>query len=96
MKTAICAFCAQTGMLCKDCQNKLNNGEISQAEVEIAKIAIEFEKANPNSSKVSLLKTIERPEQIIIIVSPGDTRFLIGGTLDFDQRSLFRLPLAIF
>ena len=86
MKTAICAFCAQTGMLCKDCQSKLANKEITQNDVEIAKIAVQFEKQFPNASKVNIIKTIERPNQIIILISPGNLRFLVGGNLDFDKR----------
>jgi len=86
MKTAICSFCAQTGMLCKDCQTKLAEGEITDTDIKIAKTAVEFEKIYPNASKVSILKTIERPDFILIIVSPGTMRFLVGGTQDFDKR----------
>lgn len=86
MKTAICAFCAQTGMLCNDCQTKLNNKEISQNDIEIAKVAVAFEKQYPSASKVNILKTIERPNQLIILISPGNLRFLTGGSLDFDKR----------
>ena len=86
MKTAICTFCAQTGMLCKDCQTKLNNGEVSPSEIEISKIAAEFEKAHPHSSKVNIIKTIERPNFVLLLVAPGDARFLTGGTLDFDKQ----------
>lgn len=86
MKTAICAFCAQTGMLCKDCQTKLANNEINQNDIEIAKVAVDFEKQYPSASKVNILKTIERPNQLIILLAPGNLRFLVGGTLDFDKR----------
>lgn len=86
MKTAICAFCAQTGMLCKDCQTKLNNGEISDTDITIAKIAVEFEKKYPNASKVSILQTIERPKFVLLIVTPGSIRFLTGGSADFDKQ----------
>ena len=86
MKTAICTFCAQTGMLCKDCQTKLNNGEVSDNEITIAKVAAEFEKQFPNASKVTITKTIEKPEFILLLVKSGDLRLLTGGTADFDKR----------
>ncbi|MHA1154652.1 MAG: hypothetical protein ACTSQK_00970 [Candidatus Heimdallarchaeota archaeon] len=86
MKTAICTFCAQTGMLCNDCQTKISNGEVSPSEIELSKIAAEFEKVHPHSSKVNIIKTIERPTFIILLVSPGDTRLLTGGSLDFDKQ----------
>jgi len=86
MKTAICAFCAQTGMLCKDCQTKLNSGEITETDVTIAKIAVDFEKEFPNAAKVSILKVIERPNFVLLIVTPGSIRFLTGGRADFDVR----------
>ncbi|HUT81554.1 MAG TPA: hypothetical protein VMZ29_10165 [Candidatus Bathyarchaeia archaeon] len=86
MKTAICTFCAQTGMLCKDCQTKLNSGEITNTDVKIAKTAIEFEKHFPNASKVTIIKAIERPSFILLLVTPGSMRFLTGGSADFDKR----------
>jgi transcription antitermination factor NusA-like protein len=86
MKTAICAFCAQTGMLCKDCQTKLAEGDITDTDIKIAKTAVDYEKNHPNAAKVTIVKTIERPEFILIIVSPGSKRFLVGGTQDFDIR----------
>ena len=86
MKTAICAFCAQTGMLCKDCQTKLNNGEITDTDITIAKTAIEFEKRFPNTSKVTILQAIDRPNFVLLIVTPGSIRFLTGGTADFDKQ----------
>ena len=86
MKTAICAFCAQTGMLCKDCQTKLADGDITDTDIKIAKTAVDYEKNHPNAAKVTILKTIERPEFVLMLVSPGSKRFLVGGTQDFDKR----------
>ncbi|MBN1329547.1 MAG: hypothetical protein JXA54_08750 [Candidatus Heimdallarchaeota archaeon] len=86
MKTAICTFCAQTGMLCKDCQNKLNSGEITNTDVKIAKTAVEFEKNFPNAAKANIIKSIERPNFILLLVTPGSMRFLTGGSTDFDKR----------
>ena len=86
MKTAICAFCAQTGMLCKDCEQKLATGEITQVDVEIAKIAVEFEKKYPAAEKVTILESIDLPKLLIILVSPGHLRFLVGGKFDFDKQ----------
>lgn len=86
MKTAICAFCAQTGMLCKDCQTKLNDNIITETDVKIAKVAIEFEKRFPNASKVTIVKAIERPNFILLLVTPGSLRFLTGRTADFDKQ----------
>ncbi|NHJ48480.1 MAG: hypothetical protein FK733_11910 [Asgard group archaeon] len=86
MKTAICAFCAQTGMLCKDCQTKLNSGEITDTDVKIAKAAIDFEKKFPNASKATILKTIERNKFVMLVVTPGSERFLTGGAANFDNQ----------
>ncbi|MFW9923750.1 MAG: hypothetical protein ACFFDW_10745 [Candidatus Thorarchaeota archaeon] len=97
MKTAICTFCAQTGMFCKDCQSKINKGEVTKTEVEIAKIAAQFEKLHQTASKVTILETIERPGFILLLVKPGDSKLLIGGSLDFDKRieKVLRKPVKI-
>ena len=97
MKTAICSFCAQTGMLCKDCQNKLNTGQITAIDVQIAKTAIDFEKKHPTASKVTILKALENPKFILLLVSPGSVRLLTGGPLDFDKQleRILKKPVKI-
>jgi transcription antitermination factor NusA-like protein len=91
MKLPICVFCAQTGMLCKDCKTKLASDEIDQIDVEIAKEAVKFEKNNPTASDVVILETIKRPNRILIKVNPGDKKELTGDGKSLAQRLEKRL-----
>jgi len=41
MSIPICAICAKTGVLCSACEAKLARGQISETDVEVAKIFYE-------------------------------------------------------
>jgi hypothetical protein len=76
MKLPICAFCAQTGMLCNDCQMKLDQGKITETDIEISKVAVEYEKVHPEASDLAIDKTIETDAQIVIILEPNNLSLL--------------------
>ncbi|MEA2070801.1 MAG: hypothetical protein U9O98_05865 [Asgard group archaeon] len=86
MKIPICTFCAQTGMLCSDCQKKLDSGEITPLDITISKIAVEFEKKNPEAANVTLIDIIDYPDLVVIIVESGESRFLQGKQASFAEQ----------
>jgi transcription antitermination factor NusA-like protein len=71
LKTPICFFCAKSGVLCPKCQEKLDRGEISEADIEISKWFIEHEMKNPQIKDYTIHKTVELPRMIIVMVSGG-------------------------
>ncbi|MHA1409320.1 MAG: hypothetical protein ACTSQY_03190 [Candidatus Odinarchaeia archaeon] len=74
----ICDFCAQTGMLCQSCQNKLTKGEITDSDIKIAKKLIELENHYVSLKNVTLNTVIHTPEFDILVVNKGDIPQLIG------------------
>ncbi|MEM4214527.1 MAG: hypothetical protein QXZ28_05000, partial [Candidatus Methanomethylicaceae archaeon] len=71
MRTPICFFCAKSGVLCPKCQEKLDRGEITEADIEISKWFIEHEAKNPQIKDYTIHKTVALPRMIIVMVSGG-------------------------
>ncbi|MDI9608952.1 MAG: transcription elongation factor NusA [Candidatus Verstraetearchaeota archaeon] len=78
MKTPICYFCAKSGVLCPRCQEKLDKGEITQADVEVSKWFIDHEVKNPQLKDYSILRTVKLPNMVIVMVSGGGNKALLS------------------
>ncbi|MDP3033488.1 MAG: KH domain-containing protein [Methanobacteriaceae archaeon] len=73
MDLPICDVCLQSGMLCKGCENKLKTGEISQMELDIAKILY-----NLGDCQISFKKAIDMGNVAIIITEKDQVGKVIG------------------
>lgn len=73
MKTPICFFCAKSGVLCPSCQEKLDKGEITEADVEVSKWFINYETKNPQLKDYAIHKTVKLPNMMIVMVSGGSS-----------------------
>ncbi|MBC7120917.1 MAG: transcription elongation factor NusA [Candidatus Methanosuratus sp.] len=78
MKTPICYFCAKSGVLCPRCQEKLDKGEITQADVEVSKWFIDYEAKNPQLKDYAILRTVKLPNMVIVMVSGGGNKALLS------------------
>ncbi len=78
MKTPICYFCAKSGVLCPRCQEKLDKGEITQADVEVSKWFIDHEAKNPQLKDYSILRTVKLPNMVIVMVSGSGNKALLS------------------
>lgn len=78
MKTPICYFCAKSGVLCPRCQEKLDKGEITQADVEVSKWFIDHEAKNTQLKDYSILRTVKLPNMVIVMVSGGGNKTLLS------------------
>jgi transcription antitermination factor NusA-like protein len=71
MKTPICFFCAKSGVLCPRCQEKMDRGEITDADVEVSKWFINYEAKNPQLKDYTIHRTVKVGRMMIIMVSGG-------------------------
>ncbi len=78
MKTALCKFCLQSGILCKKCESKVKSGEITQTDLKIARILLSLEKNFPSLQNVYFHKAVEADGTLAIIVGQGDASRLLG------------------
>lgn len=73
MVLPVCDVCLKSGMLCQGCENKLKSGEISQMDLDIAKILYRV-----GDGKIGFKKTIEIGDMVIIVTEKDQVGKLIG------------------
>lgn len=73
MVLPVCDVCLKSGILCQGCENKLESGEISQIDLDIAKVLFKL-----GDGKIGFKKTIEVGDIIIIITDKDQVGKLIG------------------
>ncbi|HTX60811.1 MAG TPA: KH domain-containing protein [Methanobacterium sp.] len=73
MVLPICDVCLKSGMLCQGCENKLKSGEITQMDLDIAKILYRV-----GDGKIGFKKTIEIGDMVIIVTEKDQVGKLIG------------------
>ncbi len=73
MVLPVCDVCLKSGILCQGCENKLKNGEISQLDLDIAKVLFKV-----GEGKLGFRRTIEMGDIVIIITEKDQVGKLIG------------------
>lgn len=73
MVLPVCDVCLKSGILCQGCENKLESGEISQIDLDIAKVLFKL-----GEGKIGFKKTIEVGDIVIIITDKDQVGKLIG------------------
>jgi transcription antitermination factor NusA-like protein len=73
MVLPVCDVCLKSGMLCQGCENKLKSGEITQMDLDIAKLLYKL-----GEGKIGFKKTIEIGDTVIIVTDKELVGKLIG------------------
>jgi len=73
MVLPVCDVCLKSGMLCQGCENKLKSGEISQLDLDIAKILYKV-----GDGKIGFKNTIEIGDVVIVVTEKDQVGKLIG------------------
>jgi transcription antitermination factor NusA-like protein len=73
MVLPVCDVCLKSGILCQGCENKLESGEISQIDLDIAKVLFKL-----GDGKIGFKKTIEVGDIVIIVTDKDQVGKLIG------------------
>ena len=77
MKTPICEVCLNSDMLCGGCEQKLNNGLLSQADINVSRELYKLSDKNKSLEDIVLKKVIDA-DVMLIISGKGDAAKLIG------------------
>ncbi|MHA1911550.1 MAG: hypothetical protein ACTSYA_07625 [Candidatus Kariarchaeaceae archaeon] len=64
----ICTICAKSGRLCRNCQIKQRNNDISQTDIDISKILVMYTKQFPATKNLKINKIVETSQGIFLIV----------------------------
>jgi len=80
VKAELCQFCLRSGILCPKCRAKIEKGEVTQRDLEIARLLISIENEYPLLQDVYFRGTIEADNILAILVRRGDaTKILSYG-----------------
>ena len=81
MNIPLCNFCIKSGILCQKCQDKVKLGEISETDVQVAKLLLKLEEKNPTLQNVNFYNAYDMDNILAIVVGQGDLPKLLtsGG-----------------
>ncbi len=79
MKTPLCNFCLKSGILCSKCEALLRDGEVSELDVKVARILLDFEQRYPILQEITLRKVVESGSVLAIVVNQGGPQKILGS-----------------
>lgn len=75
----ICKICAKTGVLCNSCETKLEDGAISQLDIDLSNYLMELESSEfPVLKNANFYRCIEAGSILIILVGKAEIPTFIG------------------
>ena len=77
----ICTICAKSGRLCRNCQIKQRNNDISQTDIDISKILVMHTKQFPATKNLKVNKIVETSHGFFIIVGKNQKQ-IFGNSND--------------
>ncbi|MBS7605741.1 MAG: hypothetical protein QW424_03535 [Candidatus Bathyarchaeia archaeon] len=83
MKAELCQFCLRSGILCPKCRMKVERGEITQLDLEVARSLVSLENEYPMLQEVYFRGALEVNETLVILVRRGDASKILsyGGKI---------------
>ena len=78
MNTPLCSICLKNfPLICGNCQEKIDSGEITELGVKVARILISLEDQFPALKDITFKQTLQSNGLIIILVNRGDVRRIL-------------------
>lgn len=77
MHSKICDACLKSGMFCSACQKKIDSGEVSKIELDIAKFLFGLKEKIKSLEEAKIIKVLNG-HAIIIITEKGSAAKIVG------------------
>jgi len=96
MQSTVCEVCLKSKILCNACQSKLENGLVTEEEVEIARYIYKLSEKMKSIKDVEILRIIDS-NVLVIITGRGDAPKLVGkaGSVVKKIANRFKKPIRI-
>lgn len=79
MQTPLCSICLDSDdILCTGCQAKLEDGDISEVDVELSRLLDELAEDIETLREVEIKKTITTANAIVVLTAEGDGPKVVG------------------
>lgn len=80
MKTPVCEICLKSGLLCRSCNEKLKNGDVSETEVKVAGLLLKLSEDKKPLKDVTLVRVAESANMAVLVCGKGDAAKFIGAS----------------
>jgi hypothetical protein len=91
----ICTICAKSGRLCRNCQIKQRNNDISQTDIDISKILVMHTKQFPATKNLKVHKIVETSQGIFIIVGKNQKQIFGDITVSSSLAAKIKAEAAL-
>jgi transcription antitermination factor NusA-like protein len=83
VKTPLCNICIKSGILCPRCQEKVTSGEITETDIQVARVLLSLEDKHTSLQKIDFYKAYEADNVLALVVGPGNLKQFQseGGTI---------------
>lgn len=78
MRAELCQFCLRSGILCPKCRAKLEKGEITQLDLEVARLLVSLENEYPLLQDVYFHGALEVNNTLVVLVKRGDMNKILS------------------
>ncbi|MGY5875074.1 MAG: hypothetical protein RTU30_04970 [Candidatus Thorarchaeota archaeon] len=102
MKLPVCNFDIESNMLCPNCQDRLDNGDITKFDVDFSKWLLEIGKQYPELVDLHILRAIKVGNRLILIVKKRQKNLLLSEEdlleelkSEFGDVMVFEKPLKL-
>jgi len=81
VKSQFCEICLKNyPLICGNCQAKIDEGEVTELDIKVARALINLEDLFPSIKNVTFKNIVEIEDVIIVLVGKGDVRRIIGSS----------------
>jgi len=79
LKFPICTFDAKVGVLCPKCEERLKNGEITEADVKVSFILAKLANQLPALDKLTLKRAYKVGDDYVLLFNQGEAKIVLNN-----------------
>ncbi|MFB6145550.1 MAG: hypothetical protein ABEJ99_03525 [Candidatus Nanohaloarchaea archaeon] len=95
MKAPICNVCLKSDVLCSGCEEKLENGEISEIEIEVSRILQDLSNEYASLRDSEILRVFDADNVVVIVTAEGDGAKVVGRSGEIVKKVAEELDKSI-
>ena len=78
MKAPICNVCLKSDVLCSKCEEKLENGEITDLDIKVSRVLKELSNEHGSLRDSEIVKAYDTENVVVIVTGPDDGAKVVG------------------